>query len=425
MSILSINRSETEIVREGLDRLNTNVGISAGNATGSARNVLEITARGQSNLWDTMNNLLQQGYLSTAYGGALDKIGEGLQEPRNNARRAMDLSTSNLYFYLDKTFASNVSDLLLRYFTRNDLDTLESQGLIDSADNPGQINIPSSIFILSQDETISYTTVREITLSNTQDTDYTPLIANGYGPGFNVGPNILNKHNLVVFYPALAKIAAAIKVTNRFAIRNGDSTESDENYRFRLANKVTSAVAGNESAIRKAVLSVPGVVDMSLVPRTFGNGTLSIFPKTEDPIVSDGIIHAVRESVNAVKSVGTIIYVEVPEYLAVSFKIELRFAPGAQKSQIFGEARLAVMDYINNLSEGGEIIINEVIQRVMGVSDLILDMNVTTFGFGSYDRTTGIVTGYTPLRLMNQTADYNQRWFTNSSLCNLCGAGSN
>lgn len=425
MAILSIPRTETEILRDGMDRLKNNVGINATTSTSTSRNLLELVARECSNMWDTMNDLLRRNFLSTAYGDSLDKIGELLQEPRQNAKRAMDLSATNVAFELDKTYAANITDLILRYYTENDIAELYSLDLIDSTSNPGRLSLPAGVYVLTAGGNISYATTLPITLTNTQLIDYTPVIANGIGEAWNVGPNSLVKHNLVTLFPILRKVTNAITVTNKFGIRNGGGTESDENYRFRLANKVVSAAAGNESAIRKAVLSVPGVVDMSLVPRSHGNGTFTIFPKTEDPIVSDGIINAVQEAVDSVKSVGSLVFVDVPDYLGVTTKIELRFGHGAQKEEIIGSVRLAVMDYINNLEEGGEIIVNEIIQRVMAVSDKILDMNIVEFGFGNYDRTTGAVTGYTPLRLMNQMADWNQRWFCNSNLCSVCQAGIN
>ena len=82
------------------------------------------------------------------------------------------------------------------------------------------------------------------------------------------------------------------------------------------------------------------------------------------------------------------------------------------------------MDYINNLDLGGEIVINEIIQIVMSLDDKIMDMSIPQFGFGFLDRVTGAITSYTPLRLMNQVADYNQKWYTNSSLCSICQAGT-
>lgn len=422
MAIITSQRSEAQILRDGRQRLN-NIGLNSTNSTSTAVNLLELNALELSNMWSVMNDLLRRNFISTSYGESLDKIGELLQEPRRDAKRALDLSTSNVYITLDTTFASNITDLLTRYFNQNDLDKLDQDNIIDDANNPGQINLPSSLTFSSQDETVSYNTVNPLVLTNTQLTDYTPVIANGVGSSFNVGPNALTKHNIAGLFPALRKISEALKVSNKMGIRSGSGLESDENYRFRLANKVVSAVSGNESAIRKAVLSVPGVVDMSLIRRSHGNGTFTIFPKTEDPIVSDGIINAVQESVSFVKSIGDISFVEVPKYLAVSLRLELRFSPGADKNSIFSGARLAVMDYINNLSEGGEIVINEVIQRVMSIDDKIIDMQVSSFGFGEYDRTTGVVTNFTPLRLLNQQCDWNERFYTNSSLCSICQSG--
>jgi hypothetical protein len=82
------------------------------------------------------------------------------------------------------------------------------------------------------------------------------------------------------------------------------------------------------------------------------------------------------------------------------------------------------MDYINNLGLGGEVVINEIIQRVMSLDDNIIDMNIAEFGYGFYGRQNGEITSYIPLRTMNQMADYNQQWFTNANMCNICETGT-
>jgi uncharacterized phage protein gp47/JayE len=246
----------------------------------------------------------------------------------------------------------------------------------------------------------------------------------GSGSQFNIGAGLLTKHNLVSFFPVLARVSEDIKVKNLFGIRSGQDYENDNNYRFRLSNKVVSAVTGNESAIRKAVLSVPGIVDMSLIPRTHGNGTFTIFPRSQEPILSDGLMDAVLASVESVKAIGSIAYVEAPEYLAASIRLELRFGTNADKNAIYGNARRVVMDYINNLDLGGEIVINEIIQLVMSIDNQIVDMMITSFGFGLYDRISGGISNYMPLRLLNQRADWKQKWYINSSLCTICEAGT-
>lgn len=424
MAVIRNNRSEFDILRDGTQRLSDNIGINASNSTATSRNILEITSREVSNTWDVMNTLLYNNYLTTATGEALDKLGELLQEPRSGVKRSIDLSTSNVSIELDRSFASNISDLITRYFTPNDKTELYNLGLTDSATTPTTLSFPSQLVFSTRDGDIGYTTMSTLELNNSQLIDYTPVTANGVGEAFNVGPNSLNNHNLVSSYPVLRKITNALKVKNIFAITSGSDIESDDNYRYRLSNKVVSAAGGNSTAVRRAALSVPGVVDISIIKRSHGNGTFTLFPRTEDPIVSDGILNAVKSAVDSAKSIGDIAYTMAPEYLGVSFGVQLRFAPGAPKESIYAEARLSIIDYINNLLEGGEIVINEVIQRVMAVDEKIIDMEVYQFGFGDYNRISGVITGFTPLRLVNQIADWNQRFYTNSQLVSICKFGS-
>ena len=424
MAISQITRTENDILRDARENLVQNVGISADNETSTSLNMLKSMSNEVASMWDRMNMLLRNGFLSTAFGSYLDEIGVLLQEPRAGFKRSMDLGATNLKYYLDESYARDITDLLNRYLTLNDRNKLVTQGVIDSATNPTLINLPTAMLVSNQDSSITYTTMESITLTNNQPWDFTPLIATGTGSAFNVAPGALSKHNIVSVIPIFAKITNGIKVKNLYGIRNGGDLETDENYRFRLSNKVVSAVTGNSSSIRQAVLSVPGVVDMSMIPRTHGNGTFTLFPKSVDPILSDGLMLAVESSVQSVMAGGSIAYVEAPTYLAVAFNIELRFLPGADINALFANARLTVMDYINNLDLGGEIVINEIIQRVMSLDDKIMDMNIPQFGFGYYDRQTGAITSYTPLRLMNQVADYNQKWYTNSNMCSICQAGT-
>lgn len=424
MAITQITRTQNEILRDARSTLIQNVGMTADNDTSTSLNLLRSMSLEVSNMWDRMNSLLRNGFLSTAFGSYLDEIGVLLQEPRAGFKRSMDLGATNLKYFLDEAYARDITDLLTRYLTLNDRNKLLAQGIIDSATNPSLINLPSAMIVSNPDSTITYSTMNQMTLTNAQPWDFTPLIATGTGSAYNVSPGALSRHGIVSVIPIFAKIAAGIRVKNLFGIRNGEDTESDENYRFRLSNKVVSAVSGNSSSIRQAVLSVPGVVDMSLVPRTHGNGTFTIFPKSSEPILSDGLMLAVKNSVEATMAGGSLSYVEAPTYLAVAFNLELRFLPGVDRNAIFSNARLAIMDYVNNLDLGGEIVINEIIQRIMSLDDKIMDMNIPQFGFGYYDRQTGAITSFTPLRLMNQVADWNQKWYTNSSLCAICEAGS-
>lgn len=420
MAILRNFRTQTDIVQDGNRNLRNNVGITATNPSSTSRTLLELMAGELTTMWDKLDFLLTNSFLSTATGSYLDQIGEFLQERRVDALRAIDLSTSNVKFSLDPAFASSITSLITQYYTQNEIQSLFDQGLTDSATLPTELRFPAPISVSSQDGSASFSTMNALTISNSQIFDYSPVVANGLGSSFNVSSNSLISHDLQNRYPILSKVVSAITVTNLYAIRNGADLESDENYRYRLSNKVVAAATGNETAIRKAVLSVPSVVDLGLVRRSHGNGTFTIFPRCSDPIISDGIVAAIQQAVSTDKSFGDLAFVTLPNYLGVTLRIELRFAPSADKESIYAKVRLAIINYINNLLEGGTIVINEIVQRVMSVDEKIIDMNISQFGYGNYDRVTGIVSGFTPLRLVNQTSEWNERFYTNSSFVSIC-----
>src|SRR3989339_635842 len=221
MSITQISRSQFDILRDARENLVQNVGVSADNETSTSLNLLKSMSKEVASMWDRMNTLLRMGFITTAFGEGLDEIGVFLQEPRAGFKRSMDLSTTNLKFYLDESYARDITDLLNRYLTIRDRNELLEQGVIDSATNPSLINIPANLLVTNNDGTISYTVMNSMTLSNTQTSDFSPLIATGTGSSFNAAPGTLVRHNLTSIYPILSKVKEAIKVKNLYGIRNG------------------------------------------------------------------------------------------------------------------------------------------------------------------------------------------------------------
>ena len=74
--------------------------------------------------------------------------------------------------------------------------------------------------------------------------------------------------------------------------------------------------------------------------------------------------------------------VSSPQYRFIQLKIQLSFYTGTdinEQQRIMTNVRKAIIDYTNNLTLGGIWVVNEVTQRIMDVSDSILDFKQVNF----------------------------------------------
>lgn len=152
--------------------------------------------------------------------------------------------------------------------------------------------------------------------------------------------------------------------------------ESNDSFKNRISKQVTILQASNELSIRMATLSVQGVQDCKMTRFTHGTGSFSVFLVTENSVVSESIIDQVTNEINKTVAYGTKFTVTAPDYVPIKIGIKLIFKNGVNGSDdIINNVKKAVTDYINSKTLGESIIINEIIQQVMGVSDSIYDMN--------------------------------------------------
>lgn len=181
--------------------------------------------------------------------------------------------------------------------------------------------------------------------------------------------------------------------------------ETDDNYRYRITRQVTAAEAANETAIRLAALSVPGVKDVLLRPYTYGPGSGSLYVVTDETNV-EIVKKKVQEAVDKVKAWGSKIVVEIPALIPVEMKVKLIFDDRineADKELVRQTAEVKLKDYINSRSIGEPLIINEIRELIMSSSQYIYDIEVLYFAVN--DR---------PVLLVNQYPAWNERFVESS-----------
>jgi hypothetical protein len=133
-------------------------------------------------------------------------------------------------------------------------------------------------------------------------------------------------------------------------VSGGRRAETDEQLRFRLVRALRSP--STPDGLRAQILSNTDVADVAIEEGTYGPGTAEAFVTPATAYPPEGL----RESVESDVEGPSKVYVTLPSYEGVAMKIRATNIPS--------EADVRVADYVNNLPTGGEIIINEVEDRV-------------------------------------------------------------
>ena len=171
-------------------------------------------------------------------------------------------------------------------------------------------------------------------------------------------------------------------------IQNGTFEESDDAYRARIADTLSELQTGNQTAVVRAALSVPGVRNAIFVPYDGGLGSFSIVIQAKQPVVSDGLISATQKAVDTVTASGNRGTIKRPVYNGLETKIRIEYRPQANRALIRQKVRRAVVDYIINIPLGESFVLNELIQREIEVDDKIFDMSIEKFVRFTYNAST-------------------------------------
>jgi len=348
-----IRRTYGDIIDNALRQLTQETNITQLSPGAKARAILEIVSRQIAEQYQVFDVNLANALLTTARGEYLNYIGEIVGIERLQPIAAGTVSGSqNVIFYTN----------------------MPTFGSINGG-NP--ITIPKGTALwtsettVGSDDSVYYYVDEETVLPSAANQQAIPVTASQQGSTFNIGQDTLVNHNFEN-YSDFAN--GTLLVRNRAAITSGRSIESDEDFRYRISKQVTASEMGNETAIRLAALSVPGVADVSVVPYVRGLGTFGVYIKSLDARVADELVSAVQDTVDQVQSFGNRGFALKPKEIGIEMVLSLTYREtitSRDRASINRDVVGAMYDYINNLDIGEDFIINEVIQRVMQVDDRI------------------------------------------------------
>jgi uncharacterized phage protein gp47/JayE len=300
-----------------------------------------------------------QTFLPAAEGKYLDFLGDMLGVKRLGQSKAESSSSErNIRFYVDSGTFGDI--------------------------NSGSSILLSSGTIISTGEAatgVLYVVPYNVILSSSLSETYVAVRALKSGSVSNIGRHQLRYHDFTDYTDSAND---TLNVINDAEIIKGEDGETDTNYRFRISQQTTAAEAANQTAIRLAVLTTTGVADVVMIPFFQGIGTFDILLKSVTPVLPDGLVSAVNESVSKVVAHGISYRVRGPVETGFSVvgTLTLKKKLSSQEEiNILNAATTNVSDYVNSLDIAEDLIINEMIERVMATSPEIKNIGEATKPF--------------------------------------------
>lgn len=356
MALITANKEQR--INNMIRFLENNTPFSRLQSPGSkARYLLDVINQHFDSLVQTLDANLNSILLSTATGETLDLIGETFSGLRRREASIPDVRAFDRVFVL--------------YTTENNF---------GSINNNKRIFIPRGTPIHDGNGDLSqrvvYLTSEDINLEPSEKSVYFSAAALNDDLRNNIGPNTLT---FIDFSRYSESSRRALKVTNELPVDTATLRESDADYRYRISLSYLNKQKANESAIRLAALSVPGVSNISFNYFPQGVGTLELIIQSISPVTSQDLISRVQTEVDLVAAAGNYITTISPLYYGLEIWITLVFnltpSPGTE-AQVVSSANNALLNYINNLSLGESFNYNSMVNTILQSDSRIYDIGI-------------------------------------------------
>lgn len=347
-------RNLSELTADTLNELSHSTNITKLSPGSKARALLDAVNKRVEEAYQTFDLNLTKAFVSSAPGQFLDLIGELLGVTRTSGVAAsVSEEMEVVKFYVDS-------------------------GTFGDINNGNNITIDTGTILstLPNGTGVLYRVTSTVVLLATDDETFIPVESTNTGVVGNIGANALTYHTFTGYTDYLNE---TLKVTNVHSVANGSNLESDANFRFRIANRVLEVEAANETSVRLAALSTPGVADVVLIPRYRGIGTFGLLVEATTPTVSDSLIDEVQARVSLIQGLGTIAYIRKPYEAGIVLRTTIEYYQRFDDdtlTEIEYDLEQVVREFIEELGIGDSFSINQLVARMFGVSENIKNLGV-------------------------------------------------
>ena len=292
--------------------------------------ILAAYASNLLDLYDTLANTENQVFVDTATGSYLDRIANLVGCQRKGGEKATGTVT----------------------FSRN-----------TPADN--DILIPAGTKVRTQIDSSGnyyiFTTDSDVTLAKGSTSVDATITAEYVGTAYNLPSN-----TIIVMVDHIAGITA---VTNANPTSGGVDVESDEDFRARIPEYISSLARGTKTALKAGAESVSGVGSATVVE---GNpGSVSVYISATSGDVTQDLINNVKSTLDDYRSAG--VQVSVYGVLSIPVSVTATLSVKDGYSGVQTSVQNALIDFLNKKPQGDSVRENEIIAVIMdveGVEDI-------------------------------------------------------
>ena len=343
-------KTKEEIVVRILDSLERNANITATSPGSIARAFAESFGAEMFYLYESFKEAINQTNLSTASGRSLDLIGElyNVRRKTISDQLVFERSTANIEFFLDRV---STADVVIPKGTLvyNDVGSYTSAQY--------SYKVASDIIILA-----GVTRAYGIVEPNFQSNDYVASVGS------------LTRHNFI------SPPGSLVFCSNPKEIYPILNAESDDNYRRRIISAVKINATGTAEALRFAALSVKGVRDIRIREASYGLGSCDIIIVPEVAGRLESIPSLVTSTIAPIRPLGIRMNVTVAEPIDYSIQATITLPYGTAdnlRRGVENQASVFVKRYLNSLTIGDSVSMQEIERRITQASDLVKNVTVT------------------------------------------------
>ena len=333
-------KDSDDILFRALKTLSSETQLTRTSAGSKVRSIMKIISKEVEMAQAIMQANVAMSVISGASGPYLDVIGEIL-----GVRRAGGTSAGQ---------ESETTGLRLS----------APEGLTFGQMNSGNdISIPVGTLITNSAGTKYYRTVEPATLFPGDSIAYISIIATESGSAGNIAANELSVIN---FSDYTSAEDTQLVVGNASSITNGEDPEGDSLYRYRLQNALTIAESSNSTAIRLAVLSVPGVRNVTMLDMASGVGTATLMIETDGESASPEVLTAVHRAVSNIKALGTKITIIEPDNVGLDLSISVTVSNSLRLGEVARAIRSEVARFVGEVPIGATVSLNMLSAIIVG-----------------------------------------------------------
>jgi uncharacterized phage protein gp47/JayE len=350
MAYLDLNKDF--ITEQTLEQLAQKSNISFLSPGAKIRLILDIVNEKLALQADQFDLNTGKSFIRNANGVLLDFIGELFGLQRIKARKAeISKEEKNFYFY---TLEQAFGDINL------------NQNIVIPAGSVRIYNTENDNL-----KVVTYINSEQITIPATERIVYFSAESEGLGANFNVGANSLVFHNFKGYSDSTNR---SLLVSNTASITYAEDEETDDNFRFRIQQQALAGEAANFSAIRLALLSIPGVSDVFRIRYPRGVGTTDWLIKAVTPVVPQRLIDTCQAAIETTQAEGMENLAKAPVIIGLELRFSITYRnrlENAIKDQIKVDIRKNITSYVNSLAIGEKLVIDQIKKSILNSDNRI------------------------------------------------------